>query len=213
MKYKISLFIFLILFLFNSCVIHFKEIGQVFSDPKQFICFSSICVRQVYGINKINQLRKKNQVKKRKRNAKKHRGNKNNYKNNIEDSTQKIDSVIVKDDTTYKIKGLTLSNIDTIIRIVFLNDTAIKFNQDLLLKDIKMLEKQQIKQIEIQAYYTKVNKITAKQTNKQRMNDIYIFLNKNGIPAYLLKFNSQQENNESTKNLIELYVTLRRNNK
>ena len=210
MKYRITLFILLISFFFNSCVIHFKEIGEVFSNPKEFICFSRVCVRQFYGINKINQIKKRNEIKKRKRNAKKHRGNKNNYNNDIEDFSQKIDSVIAKDDTPYKINGLTLSNVDTIIRIVFLNDTAIKFNQDLLLKDINTIEKQRIKQIEIQAYYTEVNKISAKKTNKQRMNDIYICLNKNGIPAYLLKLNSQQENNKSSKNLIELYITLRK---
>ena len=64
MKRTLILLIILTMFL-SSCVVHFKEIGQVFSDPKQFICFSHICVRQAYGINKINQLKKSREIKKR----------------------------------------------------------------------------------------------------------------------------------------------------
>ena len=59
---KWFIFIFILQF-FTSCVFHVKEIKYIFSKPSEVICFSKICVRQHYGINKMKQIIKKAQLK------------------------------------------------------------------------------------------------------------------------------------------------------
>ena len=55
------------------------------------------------------------------------------------------------------------------------------------------------------------NNLIIKKYNKQRMNEIYNYLNKNSIPSYVMKINIQQENNLLIKkNLVELYITRKR---
>ena len=208
MKRTLILLITLTMFL-SSCVVHFKEIGQVFSDPKQFICFSHICVRQAYGINKINQLKNSREIKKRKRNYKKHKGNKESNDNVV--SSKDSDTTITKKDSSNIYYRLTLSDIDTTIHIIFINDSIIKFNQDSLLKYINIIGKEKIEKIEIQSYYTKLNKTSIKNLNRQRMNEIYTYLNNNGMPAYIMRINIQEETNLLIKrNLVELYITRKR---
>ena len=190
----------------TSCVVHFKEIGQIFSDPKQFICFNKVCVRQAYGINKINQLKKSRAIKKRKRNYKKHKGD--NDSNDSEDSSTELNSTITKKDSTNIYYGVTLLDTDTTIHIIFINDSIITFNQDSLLKQINIIGKEKIEKLEIQSYYEKPNKSSNKKCNSKRMNEIYNYLNKNALPSYTMKINQQEETNLLIKrNLIELYIT------
>jgi hypothetical protein len=207
MKRTLILLIALIVtLLLNSCVVHIKEIGQIFSDPKQFICFSHICVRQAYGINKINQLRKSREIKKRKRINKKHKGG--NESNGIVDSSIDSDSTITNNDSSNIYYGVNLSHTDTIIHIIFLNDSITTFNQDILMKQINIIGKEKIEKLEIQSYYETLNKSSKKKCNRQRMSEIYNYLNKNALPSYTMKINSQQETNLLIKrNLIELYIT------